>query len=261
VIYGLYTSAAGAFVQTKQVDVIANNIANANTTGFRKDFITLMERPAEVYEFEMDGGEPEFIYRHDLLDKLGGGPHFMRSYFDVEPGTIHETKRKLDLAMTEKGGFFAIERENEEGTETFYTRSGNFYLDGEGFLRTADGEGYVLSDDGQRIELPTEDLTIDDRGNIFFGENVVSLGIFDFEDYTKLAKVGESLFRPTGGMVAEESGARVQQGFLEGSSTEAVVEMTNMISAMRAYESNIQLMRQQDSTLERLIGTIGRPSA
>jgi flagellar basal-body rod protein FlgF len=249
-IYGIYHSAAGGIAQSAKLDVISNNLANINTPGFRKDFITFRDRLAESYE-----DKPDFQYRNRILDKMGGGLFIDRTFYQRDPGPVAATGAKLDVAIN-GSGFFTV-RQNDK---TYYTRAGNFAVDRTGRLCTADLKYAVTNANGDEIIIARpEDAEIDPQGNIWVaGENVGRLGVAEFANPEQLRKFGDNLFEYMGTDAPAASTSAIEQGALELSSVNPVTEMVDMISAMRAYEANITLARAQDGTLDRVANDVGR---
>lgn len=256
-LYGLYTSGLGAIAQSVRLDVIANNIANLNTPGFRRDQISFRERLTEALE-----DIPDFRYYNALVDRHGGAPFIDSIRFDSQAGGYEQTGRPLDVAI-QGDGFFAV-REAGNPDRVLYTRAGNFLFNSQGRLVTADGRYEVLNTNLSPIDLlsvedVSPDFVIDQNGTLYqAGEAVGTLGVRDFDDYSKLLKQGDQLFEDLGAGPREATGYRVDSGFLESSSANPLTEMTEMIKALRILESNLQMIRVQDSTLDRAVNDFGR---
>lgn len=257
--YGIYTSGLGAFAQSAKLDIIANNLANVNTPGFRKDQIAFRERLVEAME-----GRHDSSYYNEAIDRYGGAPLIDAVSFDRDPGQYDVTGRAQDVAIDGKGFFVVTDRQT---SENFYTRAGNFVFDAEGRLVTADGKYQVAGAAGEPIAIDpgsAGNLQIREDGSIYSGENLMgAIGVVDFDDYSALAKYGDTMFR----RVADQEGnvaphaaeqAKVRQGVIERSSVNPVVEMTEMIETLRMIESNLQMIKFQDSTLEKAVNELGR---
>lgn len=249
-LYGLWSSAAGGVVQNAQVDQIAHNLANVDTAGFRRHLMVVRSRLAETAE-NLRALNPV----NPVLDRIGGGLFADRTYWDKQQGAVTRTGRNLDVGI-DGGGFFTVRK----GDSTFYTRAGNFSVDPEGVLRTADGAGLILNRAGGEIHV-TQPLTasIDPSGTISEnGEEVGALALVDFPDPEALVPVGDTLFENRGADKPTPATGRITQGALEQSGVNAVEEMTKMILAQRAYETNMQMIRLQDQTLERAVNDVGK---
>ena len=230
--YGISISGQGALAQSAKVDVIANNLANAATTGFRRDSIG---------------------FRANLEAAIAS---------DRQQGDLDATRRPLDLAINGPG-YFTV-RDLESGA-AYYTRAGNFNIDSSGRLVTADGRCQVTGTEGSGISLDpaaTGSLRVGEDGALFQGEveNGQLVGVVEFEDVARLAKRGDNLVENRGSALGGAPGSRIQQGTLERSSVNPVLEMAEMIKALRALEANLQMIRIQDATLERTVNEFGRPA-
>jgi flagellar basal-body rod protein FlgG len=203
----VFSAYSGLDVQTKIVDTIANNLANVQTTGFKRDF-------AQILESE---------YGNDLATRV-----------DLSPGRLMPTGNDLDVAI-EGRGFFAVQ--TPAGVR--YTRAGNFVLDTEGDLVTPDGMK-VLSTSNSPINASGGNVSIRDGGEVVVdGSEVATLKVVDFGNPAKLEKEGMQRFiwRGEDLEVQNLQSANVRSGHLEGSNVNAVSEMVRMISAYREFES------------------------
>lgn len=251
-IYGIWHSAAGAITQDAQVDVLSNNLANVNTPGFRREYLVMRNRPAEAQE-----ETPDFKFENKLLDRMQGGVFLSGTYFDRQPGPIQTTDQPFDVAL-EGEGFIGVRRNNA----VYYTRAGNLSLGADGSLRTADGMGEVLGADGSPMTIPNgEPFRVTPDGQVATSAGAVPLMLVQFDDPSRLFKAGENLYEWRGTTPPAASPAtRVHQGALEGSSVNPVTEMVQLIQAFRAYEGNLALLKNQDSTWERAVNDVGRTS-
>lgn len=243
--YGMYVSAAGALANTFRQDVIANNLANADTVGFKKDLAMLTSRPTEVGE----GGQRR--YSTALLEKLGGGLFALPTHTDYAPAGIEPTENPYDVALLSEG-FYQV----QTGDEIAYTRDGRFLRDQQNRLVTLTGNYPVLDAQGNPIELdPTiDDFHVAESGLIFQeGEPLGQLGIVNFSDKGQLRKQGANLFTTEGNTTPTPAVARVKQGYIEESGVEPVREMVDMIHAQRMFQTNISMMRLQDETMAEMI--------
>ena len=236
--YGLHTSAAGALGQSARVDVIAQNLANVSTPGYRRDTLS---------------------FRAALSGALPGAPAVDRVSTDREGGGFEATGRALDFAVAGPG-FFTVQDPNTQ--TVYYTRAGNFSLDAAGRLVTADGRFQALSRDGRPIELDRSNggaVRLREDGALLQGdEEKGQLGIAELPDGAELRKGGNNLFVLLGAPAAAAENPRVEQGSLERSSVNPVAEMVEMIKALRALEANLEMVRFQDSILGRAVNEFGR---
>ncbi len=274
-VRGMYTSAAGMVAQHRSIDVIANNLANVNTTGFKRDILLFKSFPEMVLSRLNDNGVTRIpIGSYDVgpqIGKLGTGVEVTRSITRFE--TDHadhivpfvNTGNKYDIALHGQG-FIAVE--TPEGER--YTRDGGFVVDNEGFLVTRTGN--KVMGEGGYIQIGTNDVRIDDLGNVLIKrqnavdwEMVDRIKIVNFNDIREIKKVGGNLYRAT-----EDSGPaqiiEVQSGnrpkviwqFLEGSNVNPVTEMVKLIEVQRTYEANAKMIQQHDTLLGRAVNDIAR---
>ncbi len=251
-IRSLWSGATGMHAQQMGTDVVANNLANASTTGFKKsraNFEDLMYRTMQVAGQTTPGG--------------GQVPTGIQIGFGVKPTSVQklftqgdfiQTDNQLDFAIQGQGFFRVI-----HGDEELYTRAGNFTLDSEGFLTTPIGDRLQ-----PEISLPPETITVtlqDDGTLTAFGadeeilatENVL---ISTFPNPSGLFAVGNNLFRTTEGSgdavertPGEEGAGTTVNNFLEGSNVSVVEEMVALISGQRTYEANSKSIQTADSML------------
>ena len=248
---GLYTSYTGMLNEQYRMDIMSNNLANADTTGFKKEGST-SQAYAEVMAVKIkdlteNPNTPRRLGNMSLGVKIG------ESYTDFSQGSLRDTGNTYDIALG-GSGFFNIEFTSKAGeTSTKYTRDGGFTITKEGYLVTKDGD-YVLGENG-RIQLSTTaGATVFDRaGNIYQDDRLVaSLKITDFEDTNYLTHYGETMWDAMEGAVEKEpENTEIFQGFLEMSNASVVKEMVNMITISRQYESNQKMLTTFDETLEK----------
>ncbi len=256
-IKGLYTAYTGMINEQHRMDVLTNNLANADTNGFKKEGATSQTFDQVLAYKIKDASEGYNLSRRIGINhpgvKIGEG------YTDFSQGPIKTTGNTYDLALTDKG-FFAVEFTNKAGeTSVKYTRDGDFTLTQEGRLVTRDGDP-VLDEDGQPIEIdPLKTAEINTSGQIIQdGRVVATIQVTDFEDYNYLERYGENYFQPIEGAVETDAPAEVYSGYLETSNISVVTEMVNMITVSRAYESNQKVITTFDSTLDIAANQLGR---
>jgi len=247
--YGLYISAEGAQTQSKRLEVIANNMANVDTVGFKRELAVIQSRYAE--EIAMGLKQPGT----GSIEDLGGGVMFRETKTDHSPGPLERTGVRTDMAI-EKEGFFLVSK----GNETFLTRAGNFTLTSLGELVTQTGYA-VLDEAGSPVVINPEDNSwqVGPDGSIRQQGAIQRLAMVKPQSPADLVKMGENLFRsladpqPLGN--AER---RVAAGYLEGSSVRPTLEVTEMIQASRALEVNVNMMKAQDEMLGGLVNRVMR---
>ncbi len=245
-IKGIYSSEAAMRPKMTRMEVLANNLANINTTGFKRDrvFVRMLEESSNA---RPDG-------RSDL-----SGVETQR-YIDLSAGALRQTGNPFDLALA-GDGFFAVE--TPRGMRL--TRNGNFSLSTDGTLVTA--EGYPVLGTKGRIQMPQTDkikqdtIAINVTGEVVHNnEPLGTLRVVAAENPTALQKDHESLlFLNQGEMLRDvpSDSVSIRQGFLEESNVEGIEEMIAMIELSRAFEADQRMIQSQDATLDRTMD-IGR---
>lgn len=240
--YGLYISAEGAHAQGKRLDVIANNLANVDTVGFKRELAIFQARYAEAIKEGL--AMPGF----GSVDDIGGGIMVQETKTDFSPGPLKHTHNRSDVAILGEG-FFVVQK----GEETFLTRAGNFTVTAGGKLTTQQGYD-VLDDSGASIVVRDPQWEITKAGVVRQFGGGQTLALVKPASLGDLVKVGENLFRPLAETEPVAPAQRsVQSGYVEGSAVEPTSEMIAMIQASRALEANINLMKAQDEMLGGLI--------
>lgn len=265
-VKGLYTAWTGMVNEMNRLDVITNNLANADTNGYKKEGATAeafeTELALKIKDSSVPGGLPKGLGGVNMGVKIG------ETYTDYTQGGFRVTDNKYDCAI-DGNGFFAISFTDKQGnTSVKYTRDGAFTISTDGYLRTKDGD-YVLNQNGAQtgnpgannyIQLdPNQDFSIDKHGFISQnGQIVGQIGLVDFENYDFLSKYGENMYDLVeGGQVIDAEGM-IEQGCLEASNVQVVDEMVSMITIARAYESNQKLIQTFDSMLDKAVNQIGK---
>lgn len=254
---GLYTAYTGMLNEQHRMDTLTNNLANADTVGFKKEgatsqsFADLLAVKIKDASIGMKLAQP--------LGFNNPGVKIGENYTDFTQGSYRVTGNTYDLALN-GSGFFTIEFTNKAGeTSTMYTRAGQFTLNREGYLVTEDGD-YVLDTQRRRIRLDTlTDSRIDQDGTIYQNDVAVArIGLTDFEDYNYLEKYAETYYRPVEGATVTPANATINSGYLEMANVQIVSEMVNLIAITRAYESNQKIIQTYDSSLEIAVTQLGR---
>jgi flagellar basal-body rod protein FlgF len=244
-----YVALAAQVALQKELETVANNVANANTAGFKAD-------------------RPFFESYIEPLDGPGGGVSFVQdaaTYIDQNSGPIEVTGNPLDIAL-DGDGYLAVA--TAQGTE--YTRDGRLHVGPDGTLTDASGRS-VLATDGSPIQMPDgfQDPEIKNDGHLKVTVNgrqqdVAQIGVFGSSNPNTVRKGGDGLLtalqsemQPTS---PDDGGARIVQGSVEGSTVQPMKEIANMTELTRAYE-RLQTMLQNESDRERkMIDTLGHPT-
>ena len=257
-VRALYTAWTGLRNEEKRMDVVTNNMANADTTGYKKIDVT-----AQSFDRQLAVKINDATEGPDLIRGIGGvtlGVKIGETYFDMSQGNFRQTEDLYNFALS-GNGFFTISTTDKSGTEHIrYTRDGDFTVTRDGYLVTKDGD-FVLGDGGNRIQIPNANLveiSVNQMGEIYSGNTYVSkLQIVDFENYDYLSSYGENMYEAVNGATIVGSDATVNQGYLEMSNVNMVTEMVDMIAVTRAYETNQKMMQTVDQTLDKAVNNIG----
>ncbi|MCH4605281.1 flagellar basal-body rod protein FlgG [Helicobacter pylori] len=251
----LYSATSGMLAQQTHIDTTSNNIANVNTTGFKKSRADFNDLFYQAMQYAGTNTSNTTLLPDGMEVGLGVRPSAITKMFSQ--GSPKETENNLDVAITGKG-FFQVQL--PDGT-TAYTRSGNFKLDEQGNLVTS--EGYILI---PQITLP-EDTTqvnigVDGTVSVTQGlqttSNVIGqITLANFVNPAGLHSMGDNLFSITNasgdaivGNPDSQGLGKLRQGFLELSNVRLVEEMTDLITAQRAYEANSKSIQTADAMLQ-----------
>ncbi len=235
-ITGILTSGAALGPAALAQSLLANNLANATTTGFRQDRVSFEQR--------LPTGEP------GVTTSLPGSAPDLATALDRSVGAYDVTDRPLDLAI-QGDGYFVVE--TPEGER--YTRAGNFSLGPDGALTTA--QGYPLLCDGGPIKITqAETLRVAPSGEIRSGDQSLGrLRIVTFPADTVLTRSGASLLS-TEGESQTAADARVLQGVLEGPNVEPLQALVDMVTLLRHFEMNQKALQVQDESLGALLAWV-----
>jgi len=239
---GIYTAASGMnYLQLKQ-EVNANNLANVNTTGFKKDnvFRRLLKSKEDILRMN----KTDFA-NLELVDEV---------HTDFKQGSFRVTDNPLDLAIN-GSGFFAVQTPN--GIR--YTRNGSFMLNQNRELITSNG--YPVMGIGGPVVINGNDVFIGDDGSVLVDGNVVNvLSIIDFPKPYELVKLGDGLYNDpnNNGFNQTINNFKIRQGVLEESNVNIVNEMVALIETSREFEAGQRSIHIQDSTLDRAVNEVGR---
>jgi flagellar basal-body rod protein FlgF len=276
VLRGFYTAASGMLSQQRRVEMLTNNIANANTPGYKADQASLRAFPdmllTRLHTTSIPTKEPRSFRSQRPIGELNTGVYMQEMMPLFLQGDIKETGQNTDIALIDsnipvdaetgmKGAlFFVVENGNGE---IRYTRNGNFTLDAEGFLTTQDGF-YVLDENGRRIQLTSENFKVTKDGTIFENDvPVTRINIAFAANPNRVVKEGNGLFRSEAGVLPSAIGNpnvtyQLQQGFLERSNVDLARSMTDMMAAYRAFEANQKILQAYDKSMDKAVNEIGR---
>ena len=250
---GMERAAQGMIAMRAKQEVIANNLANANTVGFQKDGMVVGSF-AQMLHGEM-GYSKEGMTQAGFVPtgaaKHGDSEIFYKTFTQFAQGSLKNTGHPFDLAL-EGDGFFSVQ--TRYGMR--FTRNGSFNLDGEGRLVTKDGS-FVMGNKGP-IKIKGTEFKVEDNGAIIAnGKEIDRLRMVRFEDLRQIKKCGDNYFSAD---VASEPAphSKVRQGFLETANVNAVREMVDMLAVMRSFEANQKLLQAEDQMLQKAANETGR---
>ena len=253
-IRALYTAASGMSAQQQNIDNVAHNLANVNTTGFKKSRIEFEDL---VYDQTRVPGAPTSATAEAPIGlETGLGVRVVATARDFARGNLKSSSGPLDLAI-EGDGFFQVQMPTGD---TGYTRAGSFHLNGEGALVTS--EGYQVE---PQISIPANatSISISKDGIVSVAipgqsgaQQVGTLELASFQNSAGLRAMGSNLFlsstasgEPQVGAPGSDARGSVVQGFTEDSNVSVVEEMVNMILGQRAYEANSKVIKAADEML------------
>lgn len=235
---GLFIAASGLLANQQYLDIISNNLSNADTPGYKGDKVT-QANFGDMLLQNVGSGAP--------IGPLSQGDYIRVAGADLTEGTLKETGRSLDLAI-QGTGFFAIQ--TPQGVR--YTRNGTFDRDAAGFLTTSDGSR-VLGVNNQPIRIPSDNVQIGSDGAITNAN--ARVGQIAVVDLNNVKQAGSNLFT---GTPARRSASQVVQGSLEQSNIDPIQEMTAMTQVLRSYESSQRVLTTIDSTLNLAANDVGK---
>ena len=258
-VSGINAAASGMIAQQYNIDVISNNLANVNTTGF-KELIPVFKNISDIDIREKNKEENGFPGTNNIVGTLSSGSTLDCTMLDLQQGTMNKTDNKLDFAINGKG-FFAVGTNNGE----CYTRNGSFALGDDGTLVTKDGNP-VLSESGSAIKIDTttgglDKLNVAGDGTIFLDKQAVDkLKLVEFNSPNDLTTIGNALYKTSNNNVkpVASKDSKVDQGFVEGSNSNVIGTMINTISATRTYETLAKVIKATEATLSKAVNDVGR---
>ncbi|MFZ2957408.1 MAG: flagellar hook-basal body protein [Candidatus Ozemobacteraceae bacterium] len=274
-IRGLYTACSSMLCETMRQDMIGNNLANVNTTGFKRDQGIFKELPTMTIQRVNDGKlfPPRPMQKSPTIGKMGTGVILDESFTDFGLGKFEFTDNKLDCALENPKAFFLVQGQN--GIR--YSRDGVFTINQDGYLTNTNGD-YILAEaepaqptDGPLIDKegkPTQEFAkvqVSDRDQVVLDTDgrVVVNGTPQFRllrgqaaDRKAFRKEGSNAFVRVYGDITRAEG-KVKQGYVEKPNFSLVEEMVKMIEVSRAYEANSKVIQSHDSLLDKAVNSLG----
>ena len=237
--YGLYISAEGARAPNQRMQEIASNLANVNTTGFKRQLAVLQARHAESIESGKERAGS------DSINDLGGGVLFKQMLNQLTAGVVKKTGIPTDMAII-GDGYFEILRDGQK----FLTRTGNFICNNDGTLQTMDGYDVLSADGGPVQILPNQPWFVTRGGTISQAGNQIPLSVVKPQDPGDPVRIGQNMFSPLSQVPPiRPSKRQVVAGHLEQSSVEPVRKLIDLITTQRVFELNSQTVQAGDRIL------------
>lgn len=262
---GFYTAASGMISQQRQQEALSNNIANANTPGYKADQAVLRSFP-ELLMQRMEGKNIPTknrlnIRTHQPIGSLHTGAYVHEKVPDYSQGDLHETGVTTDLALVVNNLvgeadnlFFTVQ--NEAG-EVRFTRNGNFTVDGQGALVTTEGY-YVLGQDGNPVATNGMEFTVNENGILEVDGQATELLISYVENANELTKEGNGLLSGEADDMPAGITYTIEQGFLERSNVDSARVMAEMMESYRMFETNQRVLKAYDESMGKAVNEIGR---
>lgn len=257
---GIYTSASGMLADQRRLDVVANNLANAGTTGFKRE-TTVSKSFTDFLIQRVNDDDAVSRNLPPQVGRLGIGTYIVNTATRLTTGSLQPTGNSLDVAIS-GDGFFAVN--TPQGVR--YTRQGSFRQNAEGTLVTPDGHEVLV--DGSPVQAEGGALSITADGDVMaFGQSLGRLSVVTSQELGALRKEGSGLWAQAGEAgdfatlvtPSETAGSyQLKVGFLETSNVQSVTEMVEMMTTMRSFEANQRALQAQDETLQKAVNEVGR---
>lgn len=255
ILRGFEAAANGMQALINQNDSTANNVANVNTVGFKKQNLIFQN----IYDSSIVQKDPQTGEKQSI-GELSVGSRVQKLTYDFSQGSLDRTGNPFDIAI-QGDGFFKVQ---SGSGEVSYTRNGSFTLNNKGELVTKDGD-YVLDERSKKIKINTNDVVIRSLNDIIINEDgqiavcnnegntmMQKVGVYDFANKEDMTCIGGSKFKPTAENTSKEVKPKkfaIQQGALEMSNANTVNEMMKTISTSRNYEALSKMIKSGGDTL------------
>ncbi|MCI8506047.1 MAG: flagellar hook-basal body protein [Lachnospiraceae bacterium] len=258
---GFYNLVSGMLTQSRNLNVVSNNMVNVQTPGYKNDTMvstTFQEEMLKRTGRWGDSDEADLIESSKIITAS-------ETYVDYTQGSFEATGGVYDFALS-GNGFFCIQTNDGQ---TRYTRNGSFAVDNEGYLVLND-QGRVLGTNGQPIQIGNEEFLVDSKGRITSRSAYINgtlqgntaefgtLRVVDFVDYDQLHREDNGLFSTDQAALQASENTQVLWQSLEKSNVDMVEEMTSMMSSQRALQSAAQMLKMYDRIMEKSSVDIGR---
>lgn len=256
-IRGIYTAVSGLVTGEAKMSVINNNIANANTMGFKSEDV-IVKKFDDVLMKNYDkvvGGENV----KNTIGSLSLGSEIDEVFTNYEQGNLKTTDVDTDFAIRGKG-YFAVLSDDGISKKNFYSRDGHFHVNMNGYLVNDNGDKIM----GKNIDTDTDEpifvgsgkIKLDNMGYLRVdGVEKYRFKVVDFEDYNSVKKAGDNYFSSE--KTIDAGNYSIKQNNLEQSNVDISSEMVNMMAVMRNFESNQKVIQSLDETLSKSVNELG----
>ncbi len=252
-IRGIYAAATSMVSNFRRQAIVANNLANVSTTGYKQDVPSPSDFP-NMLVVAADGIRRSPSSPWEAIGSVGTGMDLGEILVDVSQGDLIETGNSLDLAIS-GSGYFSV----QTTAGTFSTRDGTFFRDVNGNLARPDG-GLLLGDNGP-IMVGPGDIVVEGDGTVSAGGQVAGrIRLVNYDTQEKLIKIGNNYISPAVPTAQElpVDGAVISQGYLERSNVDLDRAMVEMMAASRSYEANQRMITLQDQILGLTVNDVGK---
>ena len=248
---GIYTSVSSMLTLEQKQNVTSNNIANANTNGYKKEQL-LSKSFEEVMVSNKDNYKNGKNYKQEL-GTMSFGVRVDETVTNHEQGGLKETNKSTDFALEGKGFFVVSDIEGNQ----YYTRDGAFKVNEDGLLITQTGYA-VVGNNGEPINVGDSEFKVSPYGEIVVdGQIQNKFALVDFVDYETIDKVGNNLYAG-GNPLPVSNNTLIKQGYIENSNIDITSETIDMMSTLKEFEANQKVIQTLDELLGRAASEIGR---
>lgn len=260
-IRSLYTSVSGLITQEAKQNVITNNLANANTVGFKSDNLSVKKFNdvlIQNYDKSINGKRAR-----NIIGSISMGSEIDGTETSFTQGMVEATDKWSDFSIDGRG-FFSVNRVVNGVQNTYYSRDGHFHVNSQGLLVNDSGDSvtaYRVGANGQQlgnaepIYVGASEIKLASDGTFMLNNENYRFNTVDFQDYNTLKKVGDNLYTGNNLIISREVG--VKQNSLEKSNVNVINEMVNMMTVMRNFESNQKMIQAIDETLGKTVNEVG----
>ena len=248
-VRGLYIAGTGMMLQRRKQETITNNIANADTTGYKKE--NMVSHSFDEVLTRRINDHKRFVLSN-MVGPLNLGTQVDQLYIDFSQGATEGTERTTDMALV-GDAFFVVQTADGER----YTKTGSFHVNDQGYLTDSEGNP-VLGNNGP-IYVGGLNFRVDGNGNVFTADGYSdTVRVVSFADNNTLRRQGDNLYFATEPPQAAANPYVIMQGYLEMSNVDIGREMVDMLTMYRTYETNQRMVTMIDETVGRAVNEIGR---